>query len=149
MTALEKMPTTSRLSSLAERYASLQQDGATGVAGRSARAPDGGVPAAGHSPLAARLAQLEEARQAPALAHAQLAEAHEALAEERFVSKALDERHSRARHLLDQRQRDALARERRAMRDSEVRLARLTDERVASVRAATNARACSAGLRCA
>ena len=117
----------SRLTALASQFADLQQRGLSSAAPPNPRKG---------SELIDRMRAYDDRLAAPKLAIADLQDAHEALAAEKYASAAQAERHRSARHLLDQRQREALAEERRALREAEVRLARQTDERAVSVHAA-------------
>ena len=87
-------------------------------------------------PLVARLRRLEEKEAAPERQRAALALAHDALYAERHALQVQRERRDHNTYLLEKRHRDAFAEERRARRESEIRHARLADERTASLLAA-------------
>lgn len=131
-----------RMQCLQQKFAHLQQVGTShspGDDGESSSSVHSKAPPPTALPpplLAERLSSLEASLAAPQRIRAQRDEAHEALAAAAARSDAQDEQHAHTQHVLEQRQRDLLTIERRALREAEARLRRIAEERALTVHAA-------------
>ena len=121
------MPSRPRIHELADRFASLQQNGA-----EAKQRPSSGNDAA----LLDRLQTVSRRIRSPQLAMASLEDAREALGRERYATEAQAERQRENRHLLHRQQRDALVEEQQSLRRAEARLAERLDERALAVQTA-------------
>ena len=125
------------LDALAHQFGELQRRGMDAAPTRPSPETKAADNKKEHSnPLVARLRRLEEKEAAPERQRAALALAHDALYAERHALQVQRERRDHNTYLLEKRHRDAFAEERRARRESEIRHARLADERTASLLAA-------------